>query len=41
MKKTQRISFSNAVIGATLVALTLASLARAETVLNGAGASFP
>jgi len=41
MRKTQKISFSNAVIGATLVALTLASLARAETVLNGAGASFP
>jgi phosphate transport system substrate-binding protein len=41
MTKTQKISFSNAVIGATLVALTLANLAGAETVLNGAGASFP
>jgi len=41
MKKTQRISFSNAVIGATLIALALAGMAKAETVLNGAGASFP
>jgi len=41
-RKKIKISFSSALFGATLAALTLASLAGADTtVLNGAGATFP